>query len=321
MSLFVTSNRLITALLQLILILFLITASHGYAIQQGTGDPIDSSDLDDASRPLPITARTSMEERSTSDSSNFTFPTAFDSMADNFTASSCPQFFTDFLANPTYQSCYPISLLLENSNSFFKDLASSVTLDEVLDTACTANVTACSTFMNTLASNLTSDSNCGADYKLGNPVVTQAYDGMLSYEPIAKVACLDDPTTGDYCFTEAATNSTNISNYYLYFIALGNSLPTSGQPDCNECTQATMAVFADAAVYKDSPLVDTYIPAAETINIGCGPNFVNASVDVGSESRSSTSSKSASVLAAQPPSVATMFAYLLPICVGLLTIL
>ncbi|GAM37795.1 hypothetical protein TCE0_033r08019 [Talaromyces pinophilus] len=155
--------------------------------------------------------------------------------------------------------------------------------------------------MTNLAANLTSNNNCGADYKLGNPTVTQAYDGMVSYEPIAKAVCLEDPSTHEYCFTEAATNSTNISGYALYLLPLGNSLPGGSRPACNQCTQATMAVFKDSAVVKGNPLVQTYIPAAQTINIGCGPNFVNATVNVGTQDSGSSSKTSASGLTAPPP--------------------
>jgi hypothetical protein len=312
MSLTITSKRLAGALLHLTLILFLITDSYCSPMQQRSIDAIDSSDLSGAPA--------FMAARSTSDSSgNFTFPTAFDTLGDNFTASSCPQFFTDFLADDTYQSCYPVSLLLQNSNSFFKDLASAVTLDEVLETSCSANVTTCSTFMTKLASNLTSSDNCGADYKLGNPVVTQAYDGMISYEPIATASCLEDPSTGDFCFTQAATNSSNISDYYLYFLPLDNSLPGGSRPTCNECTQATMAVFQKAAATKDSPLEDTYIPAAQTINVGCGPNYVNATIDDSSDD-SSSSSKSAGILTATPPSLAMLLGSLFTISMGLVSI-
>jgi hypothetical protein len=243
-----------------------------------------------------------LTERSTSSSSNTSFPTAFDTIGNNFTATSCPKFFEYFLADETYKSCYAVSILLQNSNTFFKDLASAVTLDQVLDTSCSANTTTCATFMTNLAANLTSTDNCGADYKLGNPTVTQAYDGMVSYEPIGKAACLEDPSTHEYCFTEAATNSTNISGYSLYLLPLGISLPGGSRPECNQCTQATMAVFKDSAVVKGNPLVQTYIPAAQTINIGCGPNFVNATVNVGTQDSGSSSSKtSASSLTATPP--------------------
>lgn len=294
MSPSITTHRLVGVLSYLTLILFLITNSHGSPLPEESED-VQTSEASSEARPPLLT------ERSTSSSSNISFPTAFDTIGNNFTATSCPEFFDYFLANETYKSCHAISILLQNSNTFFKDLASAVTLDQVLETSCSANTTACATFMTNLAANLTSNDNCGADYKLGNPTVTQAYDGMVSYEPIAKAACLEDPSTHEYCFTEAATNSTNISGYALYLLPLGNSLPGGSRPECNQCTQATMAVFKDSAVVKGNPLVQTYIPAAQTINIGCGPNFVNATVNVGTQNSGSPSKTSASSLTVTPP--------------------
>lgn len=294
MSPSISTHRLAGVLSYLTLILFLITNSYGSPLPEESPD-VQISEASSEARTISLT------ERSTLSSSNISFPTAFDTIGNNFTATSCPKFFDYFLANETYKSCHAISILLQNSNTFFKDLASAVTLDQVLDISCSANMTACGTFMTNLAANLTSNDNCGADYKLGNPTVTQAYDGMVSYESIAKAACLEDPSTHEYCFTEAATNSTNISGYALYLLPLGNALPGGSRPECNQCTQATMAVFKDSAVVKGNPLVQTYIPAAQTINIGCGPNFVNATVNVGTQDSGSSSKASASSLTATPP--------------------
>lgn len=313
MSPSISTHRLVGVLTYLTLILFLITNCYGSPLPHEPEDAVNISEAselphegnEDTTTELRASTEASpilLTERATSSSSNTSFPTAFDTIGNNFTATSCPKFFDYFLADETYKSCYAVSVLLQNSNTFFKDLASAVTLDQVLDTSCSANTTACATFMTKLAANLTSNDNCGADYKLGNPTVTQAYDGMVSYEPIAKAACLEDPSTHEYCFTEAATNSTNISGYALYLLPLGNSLPGGSRPACNQCTQATMAVFKDSAVVKGNPLVQTYIPAAQTINIGCGPNFVNATVNVGTQDSGSSSSKtSAGGLTATPP--------------------
>ncbi|EED17118.1 C6 transcription factor, putative [Talaromyces stipitatus ATCC 10500] len=311
MSISTSSHRFIGVLSYLTLILFLITNSYGSPLPNESEDAYDtasaapyegSNDTVQSGKSTEVES-VFLTERATSSSSNASFPTAFDTIGNNFTASSCPQFFEYFLTDETYQSCHAVSLLLQNSNTFFKDLASAVTLDQVLDTSCSANTTACSTFMNNLAANLTSDNNCGADYKLGNPIVTQAYNGMVSYEPLARAICLEDPKTHEYCFTEAATNNTNISGYALYLLPLGNSLPGGSRPECNQCTQATMAVFEDSALVKGNPLVQTYIPAAQTINLGCGPNFVNATVNVGTQKSGSSSKSSASRLSTASPSL------------------
>ncbi|KAH8700657.1 hypothetical protein BGW36DRAFT_293137 [Talaromyces proteolyticus] len=292
-------GALVGAILHLTLILFLINSGYGSPIQNPesieSSDPSNADQFDAEADPIvarvPITP--SVEDAgiatpsSTLSRRSNSFPTAFDTLGNNFTSSSCPNFFETFLNDTAYQSCHAISPLLQNSNSFFKMMSSATTLDGVLGTSCSANITSCSTFMTGLASKLINNDNCGADYQLGNPTVTQAYDSLVSYQPIATAACLKDPSTEEFCFTEAATNSSNVSNYYLYLLPLGNSLPGGSQPTCNKCTQATMQVFQESAVHKGNPLVDTYIPAAQIINVDCGPYFVNATVNVGSQASTS----------------------------------
>jgi hypothetical protein len=214
------------------------------------------------------------------------FPSPFETLANNFTSASCPQFFANFLSNSTFKSCYAISLLLQNSQAFFHVAGSAVSLDQVVQTSCSANATKCSTYMSQLASDLIGSSACGQDYNLGNSVVMQAYAGMIAYAPIYHAACLKDPATENFCFTEAATNDTNVTDYYVYFLPLGMPLPGSSRPTCNACLQATMEVFQQSALIKGQPLTQTYIPAAEQINIGCGPGFVNDTVKVGSKAAS-----------------------------------
>lgn len=47
-------------------------------------------------------------------SSSSPLPSPFDSsLGNNFTASSCPNFFQSFLSNSTFQKCHPLSLLLQ----------------------------------------------------------------------------------------------------------------------------------------------------------------------------------------------------------------
>jgi hypothetical protein len=287
---------LVGAALHLTLILFLITSGRSSPTEvseelsgsPGVNKHITPSTADVDAEGQPFVKRSS------------SFPTAFNTLGNNFTETSCPDFFHTFLNDTTYQSCHAIAPLLENSNSFFKAMSSSSTLDPLLDTSCSANITECSTFMTNMASNLTSNKNCGSDYQLGNPTVVQAYDSMLSYGPIAKAACLKDPSTENYCFTEAATNSSNVANFYLYLLPLGNSLPGGSRPTCNKCTQATMQVFQQSAIVKGNPLVNTYLSAAEVINVNCGPGFVNATVNVGTQDATKNGSSAGSRLGMSP---------------------
>ena len=255
---------------------------------------------------------------STNESSTTTatsFPSPFDtSLGDNFTAQSCPQFFSTFLGNSTFRSCRAISLLLENSDSFFRASGSAASLDQILDFSCSVNLTACTVFMAHLASDLIKDSACGQDYTLGNPIVTQAYTGMIAYQVTNQATCLKGPTSQDYCFSQSATNNTNAADYYVYFLALGMALPASSRPTCSRCLQMTMQVFENEAQYVGQPLTQTYIPAAQQINLGCGPNFANTSVIVGSKAAISTGS-----LVGQRPNM-TIYIYMSLLSIGVLAL-
>lgn len=258
-------------------------------------ESLDSQDYqgaDDGELVLNTEVKRSSSPVSPSTASASPFPMAFDtSLGNNFTSQSCPLFFSNFLHNSTFISCHAISLLLENSNSFFRASSSATSLDEILQLSCATNATICTTFLSHLASNLINDNACGQDYELGNPLVSQAYEGMIAYQALYRAACLKDPITNEFCFTQSASNNTNVADYYVYFLPLGMPLPGSSRPTCSECLQATMEVFEDEAQYQGQPLTTTYIPAAEQINIGCGPSYANTSVVVGSKSAISAGTK------------------------------
>ncbi|KIX92171.1 uncharacterized protein Z520_12164 [Fonsecaea multimorphosa CBS 102226] len=210
-------------------------------------------------------------------------PTPFDtSLGSNFTSSSCPEFFSDFLNNATFQSCVPVSLLLQNSNSFFRAQRSFTLLTQTLDAACNAPLAICSPLMSNLASQLIDNANCGQDYKQQNPLVSQAYAGFLAYEPIYRATCLKDQSTGNYCFSEAITNSSNAADFYPYYTAVGLSMPQSARPTCSQCLKETMEIFAGYAENAAQPLAKTYLPCASQVDQGCGSGFVNTQVKAGS---------------------------------------
>ncbi|KAL1884714.1 hypothetical protein Plec18167_002306 [Paecilomyces lecythidis] len=213
------------------------------------------------------------------------FPTPFDSASfgSNFTSNSCPKFFQKFLSNSTVTSCHAISLLLQNSQSWFHSLSSAAAISNNLDTACSAPMASCTDILADFASQLISDDACGKDYKQGNPFVENAYTGMIAYQPIYRASCLKDPSTNNYCLSEAVTNSSSIMDYSIYFLPLGMNLPVSGRATCDACLQATMQVFSEASESEGQPLTKTYIPAAQQLNLGCGPNYINTTIPIGSK--------------------------------------
>lgn len=232
-------------------------------------------------------ATSSVETASATAGPPSALPSPFDtSLGSNFTSQGCPNFFNAFLKNATFQDCHPTSLLLQNSNSFFRTSRSSALLSQALDASCNASLAQCSPLMASLASQLIQDSNCGQDYRNQNPLVTQAHAGLVSYEPLYRATCLRNGATGNYCFADAITNTSSPSDSYPYYTALGTVLPAAARPTCDECLQETMDIFAGYAANRDQPVSKTYISSAQQINIGCGPEYVNATVPVATVSNS-----------------------------------
>jgi hypothetical protein len=131
--------------------------------------------------------------------------------------------------------------------------------------------------MNSLATQLRSNSNCGYDYADENALVMQAYNGLIAYSPLYQAGCLKDPQ-GNYCFANAITNTTSPSDSYVYFLPLGIALPGASRPTCSKCLQNTMNIFAGAASNLSQPVSTTYVAAAVQIDQGCGPTFANSTI-------------------------------------------
>ena len=219
-------------------------------------------------------------------------PTPFDtSLGSNFTSTSCPSFFSSFLTNSTFHSCVPISLLLQNSNSFFRAQRSFTLLTQTLDAACNARLALCSPLMTNLASQLVANENCGQDYRQQNPLVMQAYAGLTAYEPVYRVTCLRDKTTNAYCFTKASTNSTNAADFYPYYTAVGLSMPQTASPTCSQCLRDTMQIFAGYAENAVQPVSKTYMSCATQVDKNCGSQFVSTDVKVGSVAKPSVAAR------------------------------
>lgn len=266
----------------------------------GSGPPATLSTrsiLTRTSKPAPTSTSTSTDSVATSNIGALTFsstktvgteivvdtptpspkplPHPFDTnRGNNFTSTTCPDFFDDFLGDKTFKECHPISLLLRNSRSFFEATKSFVETTQSLDRSCAAPKEKCSSLLTSYSEKITTDDGCSEEIKDGNPLVVQASNGFMAYSFVRDAACLKNPDTHNYCLADAVSNSTNPADYYIYYLSLGLSLPGSSRPACSKCLQATMEIFLEAAKDKDQALHDTYASAAEQINIGCGPSFV-----------------------------------------------
>ncbi|KAH0559223.1 hypothetical protein GP486_004264 [Trichoglossum hirsutum] len=214
-----------------------------------TRSPPDVAELrrrqDDAS-PANTTSTTAKSATSTASSSTASssivtdpgssgggdLPVPFDSgVGSNYTTTSCPIFLKSVLTNTGFRACLPFSLLLQNSQSFFQAEKSIVRVTQALDATCNVNLGECVNTMSTYARNLKLDSNCGDDFRAQNPLVLQAYQGLLAYEPLYRAGCLKaTTTTGGYCFANAITNTSSSSDSYIYFLPLGVPLPGGARP-------------------------------------------------------------------------------------------
>ncbi|KAI5265636.1 hypothetical protein E4T47_08481 [Aureobasidium subglaciale] len=226
------------------------------------------------------TSTSSAAASSSTDStgSSDALPRPFDTgLGNNFTTSSCPAFFKDFLDDDTFNSCVPLSLLLQTSTSFFNAQRSPVRLAQTLAASCSVNFSGCSTLMASLARQIQLPENCAPDLANQNPMAMQAYDGFVAYQSLYHAGCLLNTDTGGYCFSDAI-NATSPTDSYIYYLPLGVSLPGTTAPSCSNCLRDTMSVFASAATNRSQPVAGVYARAASMIDGTCGVTFVNASI-------------------------------------------
>ncbi|OAA67469.1 hypothetical protein ISF_03645 [Cordyceps fumosorosea ARSEF 2679] len=227
------------------------------------------------------TSSSSTASASSSDATTSALPLPFDSAPSSIfkstrsTNDACPNFMQKLLDDPTFKKCYPLSMMLRTSTSFFQASKQLVSIVRVLDATCAPDVTQCDTFLTQAAKNLLDSANCKKEYDANQLQVTEAFRGLRAYRVLRAVGCLHDPTTQGYCFAAAVTNITNPSDVFFYSMPLGLPLPGGVTPSCGACTARTMAVFHAATADRAHPISGTYSNAAQQVNTICGPGFVN----------------------------------------------
>lgn len=207
-------------------------------------------------------------------------PKAFDSgFGTNYTQQSCPSFLRSLAGNETFTSCSPFSLLLQNSVSFFHASKEDNSIARTLDASCNVVFPTCSSLMASFARDLLQDSNCGQDYRRQNPLVGQAYNGLIAYDTLYYAGCQKNGRD-QYCYADAIlnTSSTPVSDSFVYFLPLGIPLPAPSNPSCSQCQVRTMEIFNKAAANETQPISKTYVDAARMIDLTCGPTFVNSTI-------------------------------------------
>ncbi|KAM5351481.1 hypothetical protein ACJ41O_004204 [Fusarium nematophilum] len=240
------------------------------------------SETDSKSRPSVTTVTIQRAKQTAAAATNSPLPQAFDgnlaAELETTSDSNCPAFLDGVLSDPSYETCYPFSMMLETSRGFFDARKQLLSIVRVLDATCAANVTYCTEFFDAAARNLTSSDNCKKEWENGNTVVKQFLYGLKSYEMMYKATCLQTPDDDMYCYANAITNQTNASNAYFYYLPYNISLPASTSPSCSWCTQETMNIFHAASADRSQPVALTYESAARQVNTLCGMDFVNATL-------------------------------------------
>lgn len=221
-------------------------------------------------------------------------PRPFDSsIGNNFSNAACKDFLRRFSMDSAVIDCMPVSLLLQTSLGFFETSKYRNRLTSLLDSSCKVDVDKCGRLMDSYAIELVKNDVCGPDLRAENPLVMQAQSGLKAYRTLFHATCLIDSTealaesnkrdaypydltpSGTYCYVNAVTNKTSAADVYPYHLPLGLELPAGNRQSCSACTRRTMNVFAESARKHWQPIEMTYPAAAKTINLGCGPGFVD----------------------------------------------
>ncbi|OAQ95937.1 hypothetical protein LLEC1_02033 [Akanthomyces lecanii] len=284
--------------------------SSGSAVagQSASASSIVSSSEDSSS----TSSSSSSSSSSSADSSSSPLPSPFDDAptlifkSPSSTSDACPAFMKKLLSDPTFKECYPLSMMLRTSTSFFQAEKQLVSIVRVLDATCAPNVDKCEKFLTQAAKNLIESSNCKKEYDANQVSVTEAFNGLRAYKVLYAATCLQNPSTQNYCFASAVTNVTNPSDIFFYSMPLGLPLPGGLTPSCGYCTTQTMAIFHTAALDRSQKLSSTYRDAARQVNTICGPGFVN-----------DTATSGAGRLAGAPEAATTLVTVLFATLLGL----
>lgn len=238
----------------------------------------------------PLSKR-SIATDSNGSKADFDIPRAFDTGFSNNLTSSCANFLSHLRNSDALNNCHPFSLMLQvsyylitsttcladlaqTSSGFFDASKSYLRITQTLDATCAVDASQCKTTLDGFARELVLTTACKTDYDNDNPMVLQAYNGLVAYQPAYQASCLRD-SEGSYCFANAVSNTSSTTDAYPYYLPIGQELPGGSRPTCNSCLQQAMSVFSQYANNSTQPISKTYTTAAQQMSISCGSTFVN----------------------------------------------
>jgi hypothetical protein len=202
------------------------------------------------------------------------FPQPFDTtLANNFTTSSCENFFTNMTQSLPFRQCRPFSFLSQTSSVFLQAQSNLTALNTDVWGTCNTPVDAdqCASNMGWFSSNILVA--CSQEKSGQNQMVLQALAGLQLYSLMREVACTADPSLSVYCYVEAASSS-NPSDMYFYSLPFGTPLPNNTTPTCSTCTKSIMNLFEQAVGSTDG-LKQTYNSAAALTSSVCGSSYLS----------------------------------------------
>lgn len=217
------------------------------------------------------------------------FPQPWDvSLGQNFSTTSCFQFFTNMTNTLPFRACRPFSLLQLSSTAFTQAQSNLTLLNSIVWGTCETTIPEdqCVANMSWFAQGL--KSACAKDLEEGNANAVDALEGLQAYKLMRTAGCAVDPNTNTYCYINAVHN-TNPSDVYYYNLPLGLSMPKTAVPTCSSCTRNLMSIFSEGlqSGQELAALRRSYQAASEATSRSCGASFSKAP---GNGARSSSSS-------------------------------
>ncbi|GAA5868819.1 hypothetical protein JCM1840_005129 [Sporobolomyces johnsonii] len=250
------------------------SATPGASSSERSTTTVSDASASGSASTTATSTSTAPSSTSTAVPAGYQLPQAFDTtLGTNFTSTACPSFFETFLADPTFISCAPFSLLLATSSAFFTAERSPYSLlTYVLNASCSAPETTCNALMDSLAQQIRLDNTCAADLALQNPLATEALQGFRNYRLYREAGCQTNNQTGAYCFADASAQS-DPSELYFYYLPEGTNLPSGTTTDCNGCMGGLFSIYARYATNSTLAISQTYSSGRAVAALACGPTF------------------------------------------------
>jgi hypothetical protein len=206
------------------------------------------------------------------------YPQAFgETITQNFSSSSCLNFFTNMTVSMDFRKCRPFSFLSSTSSTFINAQSNLTLMNTLIWGTCNTTLpySQCQSNMASFASLL--QTACSQELKNQNLLAVNSLTALRAFKVMHDAACLADPTTNAYCYLSAAHN-TNPSDLYFYSLPLGMPLPSSSTPSCSACSKSVMGIYATALQDRSqatllTALKSVYQASAEFAVGLCGAPF------------------------------------------------